>query len=434
MPYCNQCGTPVAAGVNFCRQCGNPLGGNQTMVSPTPVGTKLRRSKTKTLFKWSGIGCGGFLLLFVLLVVVAAIDSANDEDPNQNPATGSIEAVIKLTPMPSRDTGAAEVSQIPPTLLTEPTLLPTATPTPLPTATPQPPPIVMGMDELLNEYSQNKVRANARLRYQKNGKVPVTTSGYVSTVDELYVGIAPSQSNRGLSSYGGVNCYYSDVEAALHVTKGQSITVTGKVSGEDEYSTKIAVFDCQIEGLSLPTLPIVPSQVVRENTVQVFCISQSFLVATGYKGTGVIIDAEEGIILTVHHVISHENNCGSIEVEIPGLEQRIPASINKHCASIDRAHLRIPPQALVGLTIQPIYIATAPAQIDQDVYFWGFGTGQLRLEAGVVKSVWGEETVTNAYAIPGDPGSPVYNEYGHLLGTMSRSNVSDRAVFTGNQC
>ena len=93
--------------------------------------------------------------------------------------------------------------------------------------------------------------------------------------------------------------------------------------------------------------------------------------------------------------------------------------------------------ALTGLAIQPIYRAAAPAQVDQEVYFWGFGTGQLRLETGVVTSVssiWGDSTSTDAHAIPGDSGSPVYNEYGHLLGTMSRSNSSDRAVYTGKQC
>ena len=85
----------------------------------------------------------------------------------------------------------------------------------------------MQIDALLNEYTENKVRANARLRYQENGKIPVTFSGYVSEVEELYVDIQPRQLNRELS-YRGVNCYYSNVEAALHLTKGQLISITGK--------------------------------------------------------------------------------------------------------------------------------------------------------------------------------------------------------------
>ena len=292
----------------------------------------------------------------------------------------------------------------------------------------------MQIGALLNEYTQNKVRANARLRYLENGEIPVTITGYVSEVDELHVDIKPRQSNWELS-YRGVNCYYTNVEAALHLTKGQWVSISGKISGVDSYS-QIAVFECEIEGLSLPTLPIVPAQVVRKNTVQVFCTSQSLLFGTtGYKGTGVIIDPRAGLILTVHHVI--DNDCEKIAVEVPGRAERVPASIDKHCASIDRAQLRIPPQVLTGLRLQPILRAAAPAQKDQEVYFWGFGTGQLRLETGVVTSVssiWGDSTSTDAHAIPGDSGSPVYNEYGHLLGTMSRSNSSDRSTYTGKQC
>ena len=51
---------------------------------------------------------------------------------------------------------------------------------------------------------------------------------------------------------------------------------------------------------------------------------------------------------------------------------------------------------------------------------------------GIVMDVIGEGTITDAYAVPGDSGSPVFDEYGHLLGTISASNCSDRAVFTGD--
>ena len=390
--------------------------------SPTLVDSEPVSSETNTSVKSNSIGCGPYLLLSVffglLIIIGLIIDSARDKSPNQGATTRSIGAVTRLTSTPT----------------STPTLTPTPTATPVPTATPTRPPIVMQLDTLLNEYTENKVRANARLGYQENGKIPVTISGYVSEVEELHVDIRPSQSNRGLS-YGGVNCYYSNVAAALHLTKGQLITITGKISGEDDYSTRIAIFDCEIEGLSLPTLPIVHAQVVRKNTVQVFCTAQSLLGTTSYKGTGVIIDPSAGLILTVHHVI--DKDCEKIAVEIPGHAERVPASIDKHCASIDRAHLRIPPLALTGLAIKPIYRAAAPAQVDQEVYFWGFGTGELRLETGVVTSVssiWGDSTSTDAHAIPGDSGSPVYNEYGHLLGTMSRSNSSDRSTYTGKQC
>ena len=58
----------------------------------------------------------------------------------------------------------------------------------------------------------------------------------------------------------------------------------------------------------------------------------------------------------------------------------------------------------------------------------------LRMETGAVIDARWRRIVTDAYAVPGDSGAPVYNEYGHLLGTMSGSNASDRAVFTGELC
>ena len=193
------------------------------------------------------------------------------------------------------------------------------------------------------------------------------------------------------------------------------------------------MFACEFEGIQLEANPIVLAQKLRTNVVQVSCLSGSIF-STGYKGTGVIIDAEEGIILTVHHVIADENECDAIEVELPGIESRMPATTVKHCASIDRARLRISPQALSSLTLQPIYRAAAPAQTDQEIYFWGYGLGELRMETGIVKAVQGKNIVSDAYAVPGDSGSPVFDENGHLLGTMSRSNRSDRAVFTGDEC
>ena len=199
------------------------------------------------------------------------------------------------------------------------------------------------------------------------------------------------------------------------------------------------MFGCEIEGIDLEKKPLVSAQALRSNIVQVFCIPQLSFVLGEYMGTGVIIDAEEGIILTVHHVISDENDCETIEVEIQEIEQRIPAAVVKHCASIDRGRIRVSPETLSGLSIQPIYRAAAPAQIDQEIYFWGYGPGSLRMETGVVtddifRDVSGSETLVDAYAVPGDSGSPVFNEYGHLLGTMSRSNRSDISVYTGDEC
>ena len=52
----------------------------------------------------------------------------------------------------------------------------------------------------------------------------------------------------------------------------------------------------------------------------------------------------------------------------------------------------------------------------------------------MVVDVIRENIITDAYTVPGDSGSPVFDEYGHLLGTMSRSNRSDRSVFTDDEC
>ena len=162
--------------------------------------------------------------------------------------------------------------------------------------------------------------------------------------------------------------------------------------------------------------------------------SRARFFSSGSRGTGIIIDAEEGIVLTVHHVVADENECRTIEVQLQGSESRIPATPVKHCASIDRARLSIPPIALSFLSLQPIYRAAAPAQVDQEIYFWGYGPDELRMGTGIVKDVRGKDIITDAYAVPGDSGSPVFDESGHLLGTMSRSNRSDRAVFTGDEC
>ena len=306
----------------------------------------------------------------------------------------------------------------------------TPTPTPIPTASPTPVPIQIELSDLLKEYDQNKVRANTHLRYQENGNIPVSTSGYVSEVEEHYVIITPMQEQY---SSQRVNCHYADTRAALQLTKGQFVSVTGKVRGTDSFSSRVSMFTCEFEGIQLETNPAVSAQELRNNIVQVFCLSGSIF-SPGYKGTGVIIDAEEGVVLTVHHVIADENECEKIELELPGLESRVLATTVKHCASIDRARLRISPQVLAGRSLQPIYRAAAPAQTDQEIYFWGYGPGELRMETGIVKSVLSKDIVTDAYAVPGDSGSPVFDENGHLLGTMSRSNRSDRAVFTGDEC
>ena len=349
-------------------------------------------------------------MLFVVLIITGIIATELGDDTGD--ATSAAQKRIEAT--------------APPTLM--PTAVPT--PTPVPTATPTPMPLQMELRELLEEYDQNKVRANSRLRYQENGKIPVSTSGYVDEVEENYVVVTPSQEQYSSKE---LYCYYADTKTAVHLTKGQLVTVTGRVRGDGGYTTRVDMFACEFEGIDLDKNPAVSVQDLRQNVVQVFCISGSFF-ASSYKGTGIIINGAEGIILTVHHVVADENECERIEVALPGVIARIPATTLNHCASIDRARLRVSPKVLSGLLLAPIYRAAAPAQADQEIYFWGYGGDELRMGTGIVMDVFGKDIVTDAYAVPGDSGSPVFDEYGHLLGTMSRSNRSDRAVFTGDVC
>ena len=422
MATCTRCGSEIAQDAAFCQHCGVSQADAPTTIHPALQPRK--GGGFRRVLKWIGVGCGGLIGIAVFLVIVGLILTAlagesMKEDPTTKAATertAKVEATAGPTRMPTVMPTSAPVAE--------------PTPTPVPTATPTPVPLQMELTDLLEEYEQNKVRANTRLRYQENGKIPVATTGYVEKVEEHYVVITPTQERFPLKS---LYCYYADTETALHLTKGQSVSVTGRIRGEDGYTSRVYMFACDFEGIDLEKSPTVSAQELRRNTVQVFCISDSIF-SPGYKGTGVIVDADEGIILTVHHVVADENECAKIEVALPGIEDRVLATTLKHCASIDRARVRISPEVLSDLSLQPIYRSTAPAQTDQEIYFWGYGPDELRMGAGVVVDVNGENIITDVYAVPGDSGSPVYDEYGHLLGTMSRSNRSDRSVFTGDEC
>ena len=316
---------------------------------------------------------------------------------------------------------------------TAPSPMPTATPTPtpIPTATPTPTPIPLTLTELLDEYEANKVRANARLRYQQNGNVPVSTSGYIYHIEETYIVLAPTSDEYPSHD---LRCYYADTRVALYVSKGQAVSIIGRVSGTDGWSNSISMYKCEVDGIVLESNPTVLVHDLRGNVVQVFCIIDGLIFSGGQRGTGIIVDTEEGIILTVHHVVADVNKCQRIEVEVAGIEGRVPATTVRHCASIDRARLQIPQTYLRSLSFAPIFRANAPAQADQEVYFLGYGPGELRMESGIVTEASGRNVVIDAYAVPGDSGSPVFDENGHLLGTVSRSNSSDITVFTGDEC
>ena len=433
---CPVCRRTNRAGARFCTACGTAL----TQAAQPPPPGNARRMLLNRRLKRAGIGCGGLVVLLVVVIVVVAVfgsDTRDSEGADQvrvvNPEASPTPERAEATPTPvSMDTPIPVLTATPtPAPTATPTPVLTVTPTPAPTATPPPSPIRMELARLLDEYDQNKVRADTRLRYRENGKVPVSTSGYVYEVEELYVVISPE-----LEEYSSQNlyCYYADVRVALDVTKGQRVSVTGRVTGTGPFSSRINMIACEFEGMHYDRNPTVQAQELRRNVVEVVCTSASFF-SSEYRGTGIITEAQEGTVLTVHHLVEEDNECEKIEVKASGIGDRMPATVVRHCASIDRARLRVAPEALASLSLQPIFRAAAPAQPDQEIYFWGYGTGELRIESGIVRrEVWGENIETDAYAVAGDSGSPVFNEYGHLLGIMSRSNRSDIAVFTGNEC
>lgn len=424
MPFCTECGGEISQGVAYCQHCG----GSQANVATSPdpaVQPSKRGGGFRKVLKWTGIGCGGLVGLFVLIMIIGIFASATEDDAEENQSVEK--AVVERTTGAEATPPPTSMPEAVPTPTVMPTVIPTSTP--VPTATPNPP-IQVELIELLQEYDQNKVRANARLRYQENGRVPVSTSGYVDEVEELFVVITPLR--EGFSSER-LYCYYADTRAALELTKGHFVSVTGRVRGDDGYSSRIYMFACEFEGVELDKNPPISAEELRQNAVKVFCKAGSIF-ASGRQGTGVVINVDEGIILTVHHVVADENECEKIEVELPGVEERVPVETVRHCASIDRARLRVSPQVLSQLSLQTIHRSAAPAHTDQEIYFWGYGPGELRKATGIVKDVLREDVVVDAYAVPGDSGAPVFDEYGHLLGTMSRSNRSDRAVFTGDEC
>ena len=308
----------------------------------------------------------------------------------------------------------------------------TPTPTPTPTSTPVPP-LLLGQESftfqlgaLLEEYELNKVLANTKFRYVENAQRPITVSGFVQEVEPLYVKISAEPGQI----WGAVaNCFYADTREALHVSKDQPITVTGRVSGV-EYGDVI-MFMCDIHEVALESSPALTPNDVHSNVVRVHCESGSNLLGLlrgASYGTGVIVDSAHGLVLTAHHVVEDDNECERILVEPLLGGGRTAATVVKHCASVDQAYLSVEAEAIADFEAPYLYPASAPAQVDQTVYFWAWGSEGLRWQSGIVDYVSSYEidrARVDTYAVPGDSGSPVFNEHGHLLGILTTSNASD---------
>ena len=278
------------------------------------------------------------------------------------------------------------------------------------------------------EYERNLVLANSRFRYVANGQQPITITGFVWDIEENYFKIHPEPD---VWYSDGAECYYADAREALHLYRNQPVTVTGRVSGES--FGDITMFMCDVHEVVLETNPILTREQTRDSVVRVHCeMGSNWLFEREVYGTGVVVDSTQGLILTAHHVVEESNGCENITVERRLGGERIAAALVKHCASIDQAYVRVGPENRSRLNAPRLHAAGAQARDDQTVYYWGWGSEGFRWGNGIVTDEaysTTSRTTFNARVVPGDSGSPVFNEFGHLLGILTSSNQSDRANY-----
>ena len=372
----------------------------------------------------------------VEVTVVATVEVVATPTPGPIPTPIIEIQYVEATPIPSPRPSEAPTPTPISTPIPSPTPSPTATPAPTPTPVPEftspLETLTFQLSELLQEYENNKILANTKYRYLENGRRPVIVSGYVEEVERLYVEIVPE--NQEYYFGPSLDCFYHDLQEAFHLSKGQSVTITGRVSGV-EYRD-VQMFMCNIHEASTEDRPIFFANDVKKNVVQVFCRREGQF-SSDLQGTGVIMSGERNLILTAHHVVELRNECDSIEVRLPGTGIVVSASLVQHCASVDQAYLRLEEDVSGSFNFRDLLEASSPAQVDQEVYLWAWGMAGLRWQSGVVDNVWGTEdlqTTLDAFAVAGDSGSPVFNEFGHLLGVLSRSNSSDRATYYAWTC
>ena len=372
----------------------------------------------------------------VEVTVVATVEVVATPTPGPSPTPIIEIQYVEATPIPSPRPSEAPTPIPTATPIPSPTPSPTATPVPTPTPVPEIASpletLTFQLSELLQEYESNKVLADTRYRYLENGKRPVTVSGYVDKVERLYVEIVPE--NKEFYYGPSLHCYYHDLEEALQISKGLSVTMTGRVSGVD-YSD-VQMFMCDIHEAITEERPKFLANDVKNNVVQVFCRREGQF-SGDIQGTGVLMGGEGNLVLTAHHVVEPRNECNSFEIRLPRTGRMISASLIRHCASVDQAYLRLEEDISGSVRAQQLLGANAPAQVDQEVYLWAWGTAGLRWQNGVVDVIWGSDdlhTTLDAFAVAGDSGSPVFNEFGHLLGVLSRSNSSDSATYYALTC
>ena len=87
---CPDCGNEISEQAAFCTQCG--------------VALPKQRNTAKGIFKWGGIGCGGLLGLFAVLVVIAALTA---ETPSRDEQIERPRGLATTTPLSALQVGEA---------------------------------------------------------------------------------------------------------------------------------------------------------------------------------------------------------------------------------------------------------------------------------------------------------------------------------------
>lgn len=159
-------------------------------------------------------------------------------------------------------------------------------------------------------------------------------------------------------------------------------------------------------------------------------------------GTGYLIDAERGYVITAAHVVDASLKDPSVPIlganpELGRKGYRLKHLRNLQSQNIDIALLQLVPNgAMAGVV--PLDIALRPPRPSRPAYVFGYPRGENALSQQPVDYVQGNEdgtiTVKQA-AFPGDSGSPLIDDTGKVVGTCiervltQERHVSNEAIY-----
>jgi serine protease Do len=159
-------------------------------------------------------------------------------------------------------------------------------------------------------------------------------------------------------------------------------------------------------------------------------------------GTGYLIDADRGYVITAAHVI--EASLKDPSVPISGINPeagrktyRLRHVRNLKSQNIDIALLQLVPSGAMSGVV-PLDIALRPPRPSRPAYVFGYPRGETAISQQPADYVQGNDdgtmTVKQA-AFPGDSGSPLIDDTGKVVGTCiervltQERHVSNEAVF-----